>query len=402
MMNRILVVDDEKSTLKAIARIFMNAAFELEFADNGKDALRAVDNFNPDLVILDVMMPGLNGYEVCRRLKSDKKNAGTMVLLLSGKGDLGDRLKGYEVEADDYLTKPYEPEELQAKAAILLRLKNVQDELLSTNQNLEKLVEARTRELVKKERQALVGQMLQGIVHNLQSPVTVVGGLTKLASRKVGEVLETYPKYENDDLRKVTEDVLKYLGDILTASQKIESIISNLLVKSRKEAVSEKQNINLNDLIIKELEFLEADRGIKHGLKKTLKLHPDLPEIFGTYSDFSQVCYNIIKNASDAMKYSSEKELLITTRHDHNHIYIEFQDTGIGIKPEHHDRIFDPFFTTKPLKGTEEEGEATGTGLGLYTCAQLMEAYGAKIDVKSELNVGTTFSIAIPFQKSAT
>jgi signal transduction histidine kinase len=374
----------------------MEPGYELRFADNGKAALETVETFNPSLVILDIMMPGMNGYDVCRLLKSDKKTASTMVLLLSGKDNIGDRLKGYEVEADDYMTKPYDPEELRAKAEILLRLKNVQDDLLSTNQNLEKIVAVKTRALVRKERQALVGQMIQGIVHNLRSPVTVVGGMAELATRKLAELSEKCPKDEKNELCKVTEKIHEYLRDIVTASHKIESIISNLLVKSRKEAVSDKQNIDLNDLLRKELEFLDADMEIKHGLQKTLNLDQNLPEIYGTYTDFSQVCYNMIKNASDAMRCSPKKEIIITTRHDNNFIYIEFHDTGSGIDPEHIDHIFDPFFTTKPLIGTEEEGESAGTGLGLYTCTQLLEAYGAKIHVKSELNIGTTFCISIP------
>jgi len=399
-MNRVLVVDDEKANLNAVGRIFSDSGYELAFADNGNEALNAMKDLTPDLVILDIMMPGISGYEVCRRLKSDPKTARTMVLLLSGKGDIGDRLKGYEVEADDYLIKPYDSEELRAKAGILLRLKSVQDELLATNENLEKIVEAKTRDLVRKEREALVGRMVQGIVHNLRSPMTVVGGMAKLASRKLVELLGVCPDDGKNDLRRSVEMVSGYLGDIIAASQRIESIINNLLVKSGKEAAVKKQGINLNDLLANELEFLNGDMEIKHDLQKNLLLDPTLPEINGIYSDFSQVCYNLIKNASDAMQHSSKKELIITTRHDHNHIYLDFQDTGSGIAPEHLDHIFDPFFTTKALRGTEEEGEAAGTGLGLYTCAQLMEAYGAQIQVKSDLNIGTRFTIAIPLQNN--
>ena len=127
-MNRILVVDDEERNIEIINRIFVRDDYEMEFAQNGKDALECVSDFEPDVIVLDVMMPGIDGYKVCHQLKSDKETSKIMVLLLSGKVTIEDRLKGYEVQADDYVTKPYDPEELRAKVRILLRLKNAQDE----------------------------------------------------------------------------------------------------------------------------------------------------------------------------------------------------------------------------------------------------------------------------------
>lgn len=128
-MSRIFVVDDDKIALKVIRRIFMDQDYEMEMAQSGQEAVERIPRFKPDLVILDVTMPGMSGYEVCRQLKSNEQTAGTMVLLLSGRIDLEDRLKGYEMLADDYLTKPYEPPELLAKVKILLRLKTTRDEI---------------------------------------------------------------------------------------------------------------------------------------------------------------------------------------------------------------------------------------------------------------------------------
>jgi DNA-binding response OmpR family regulator len=127
-MNRILVVDDEEGVLNAVKRIFKKDDYKMEFAQDGEKALQIAMSFDPDIVILDIMMPGIDGYEVCRRLKSGRKTSEVMVLLLSAKSDLKDKLAGYEALADDYLTKPYEPEELRARIKILLRLKNTLDE----------------------------------------------------------------------------------------------------------------------------------------------------------------------------------------------------------------------------------------------------------------------------------
>jgi len=395
-MNRILVVDDEENNLNAVKRVFADLDYTLRFARSGEGALACIrEDFDPDVVILDIMMPGIDGYEVCRYLKSNGKTSGIMVLLLSASAGLEDRLKGYEAKADDYMVKPYDPEELKAKVRILLRLKKAHDELRVINQDLENLVTYRTRELVKKERQAIVGQMVQGFIHNLQSPIMVVHNRIEMASLLVGDLQENISGDGTFDSR-IAQKINRQLDFSLKAADKVELLIHNLLAKSRRDAAVEKEEIDLNDLIVKELEFLNTDMELKHEVIKTLNLSPSLPSFLGIYSDFSQVVHNMVKNASDAMLNSHQKELNISTVHAHGRVLIRFEDTGPGIPARDLDRIFDPFFTTKPAKGMEKEGEATGTGLGLYTCLQLMKPYGGEISVKSEPGMGTCFIISLP------
>ena len=395
-MNRILVVDDEPHTLRAIERIFLDKEnVELDFADNGATGLEKVQSFSPDAVLLDIAMPGMDGYEVCRRIKSNSSTAGIMVLLVSAKISLKDRLKGYEVAADDYITKPYDPEELKAKAGILLRLKQIQDELKETNLNLEALVEQKTRELIKKERQALIGQMIQGIVHNLRGPLTATSGFAQLAQSILEDCISKAGDYSKDlerDLKKIDG----FLNDNLTAQKRLEQLIDNLLVKGRKDASPQKTPLDLNKVITSELNFLEADMDIKHKIKKNLNLASDLPSFLGLYSDFSQIFCNLIRNAAHAMKKSPVNELTITTTYDERNIIIDFQDTGTGIDPQIIDKIFEPFFSTKAIKDTAQEGEPVGTGLGLYTCAEIIKSYGGEIKVKNVPDKGACFSILIP------
>ena len=127
-MNRILVVDDEEMLLLYLSKRLKKHNYDVVTCLSGEEALEKVKAFDFDVVILDVILPGIDGYEVCRRLKSDKKTSGIMVLILSVRKTVEERLKGYEVEADDYIIKPYDLEELLAKIRILLRLKNALDE----------------------------------------------------------------------------------------------------------------------------------------------------------------------------------------------------------------------------------------------------------------------------------
>lgn len=394
-MNRILAVDDEQNNLNAIRRQFADFDCTMEFAENGEEALEIISSFKPDLIILDIMMPGIDGYEVCRQLKSDDRTKGIMVLLLSGKSGVHDRLIGYDARADDYLIKPYDPEELKAKAKILLRLKNTQDELLNVNRNLEKIVQERTRQLVKKERQAIIGLMVQGLVHNLRGPVMIIQAMADLARLNIKDFIESLEK-DFDGLPEFTEDIFKKFEKLSDGVEQLDNLIDNLLAKGRQEAIDERQDLNLNDIITNEFKFLDADLKIKRNIKKRLNLDPTIPPISGVYSDFSQVIYNLVQNASDAMKNSQRKEITISSKQDEQHVYLIFQDTGAGIAYENLDRIFDPFFTTKLEKGSEKKGEPTGTGLGLHICSQLMQSYGAKISVESQIEVGTTFTIALP------
>lgn len=395
-MFRILVVDDEKENLHAIERIFFDECdCELQFSDNGQEALQLAEDIRPDLILLDIMMPGMDGYEVCRKVKAEGRNGDIKVLFLSGRSSVDDRLKGYATLADDFVTKPYDAQELRAKVRILLRLKQAQDELRESNRNLERIIEQRTRELVVKERQALVGRMVQGIVHNLQNPLMAASGFSQLARKNLG-LLDPLPEKLTLKQREAVEKAGMSVGKVLEALNRVQTLIDNLLQKGRKDANVQYQKINLNDLITAEVQFFEADMEFKHKIVKELQLDPSLPECRGIYADFSQIFGNIIKNAVDAIRHSAVKKITIATRHDAKNIFIDFTDTGMGITPQDKPHIFEPFFSTKVLKG-EGEDEPAGTGLGLHTCQQLITSYHGAITVSSDPHVGTTFTVSLPY-----
>ena len=132
--NRILVVDDEANHRRAIRRVLMDLDAEIMESETGKEALETAKTFRPDLVILDILMPAMDGYEVCRKLRRDPETVGTMILLLSARLHVTARLEGYEAGADDYLSKPFDPEELSAKCRILCRLKEARDQVAESEE----------------------------------------------------------------------------------------------------------------------------------------------------------------------------------------------------------------------------------------------------------------------------
>lgn len=394
-MPKILVVDDEPASLHAICRVFADADLQLHCAEDGEKALQAVRELNPDLVLLDILMPGVDGYEVCRRIKADPASAGTMVLLLSGKSALEDRMQGYSVQADDFMVKPYDPEELLAKVTILLRLRNAQDELRVMNRDLELLVAQRTRELVQKERQAVIGQMVQGIVHNLRGPLSASMGIASLAQDVFRECIAQARNTAADLVPQLTA-LAGYIDMIVQSNKNSETLINSLLVKSRKDAVQEKTSLAINEIITTELQFLDADMRIKHRLDKVLILADNIPSIQGVYADFSQIFCNLIRNAADAMAEAPVKRLTIRSAFDGQHIIVDFIDTGAGMEPAVTEKIFVPFFTTKAINVDEAGDGPVGTGLGLYTCAEIIKTYGGGIAVRSQPGQGSCFTVLIP------
>lgn len=395
-MQKILVVDDDIASLHAICRVFADADdLELQGAADGEQALLAVRTWGPDLVLLDILMPGVDGYEVCRRIKADPASAGTMVLLLSGRSALDDRLRGYAVQADDYIAKPYDPHELQAKVAILLRLKMAQDQLRAMNRDLELLVAQRTRELVRKERQAVIGQMIQGIVHNLKGPLSGSLGFASLAREEIMTCLAQAQGAAAPWVPQLTT-IAGYIDLVVRSNEKLRALVNSLLVKSRNDAVMEKTGLAINEIITAELQFLDADMLIKHRIDKELIMAANLPAIQGVYVDFSQIFCNLIRNAADAMHTTPVKKLTIRTASDGQRITVDVMDTGSGMEPAVMAKIFDPFFSTKGGDVSAGGDGPEGTGLGLYTCAEIINAYGGRISVSSHPGQGSCFTVLIP------
>lgn len=262
-------------------------------------------------------------------------------------------------------------------------------------------------QLVQAEKLSAIGRLAQGLAHNLLTPLTVIRGRTQLlldeardyfeeklpslSSRMAGEKLETPP-----DVAEVYDNMRQELFAIERGSRTMQEIVDNLMYKSRREQEEHKQLIDLNDLLWQELKFLNGDPRFKHYIEKVYNFTEEPLYIEGIYSDFSQSFSNLIKNAIDAMEGCKRPVLTITTRGDEEHIYIDINDTGVGIPPENIPHLFEPFFTTKPINGGNMTG--TGTGLGLHSCYQLLSPYGARFEVKSQPG-DTTFTVKIPRQK---
>jgi len=275
------------------------------------------------------------------------------------------------------------------------RLKKVSaknKKLEEENRLLNKKIEHLSSQLVKQDAAASYGLLVQGMVHNLNNPLAVINGRLDLLNLSMQK-----------DHKQGVFNLDKYKENVALIKKNLEnltSMIRNTLARSVNHKSEEKTEIDINSLFEQELKFLEANTFFKHNINLKLETNPDLPKIQAVYSDLSQIFMNIIQNSIDAMWQSREKTLTVKTDSNDQQITVEISDTGCGIAEENLPKIFDVFYTTKPKCSTEiGNSSPTGTGLGMYMVAKLAEEYNMKYEIKSQVNVGTSFKILIPVKK---
>ena len=276
-------------------------------------------------------------------------------------------------------------EDITAKKRAEIRTQSLHDSISKSNLELKKSLEHLGRsqtKLMAAQKLEQIGLLASGLAHNLRTPLSGIKGYTQLL--------------------KSDHPELKELEFIIDEVAIMESIINNLMLKSRKDHQKSEEVINLNDLLRIEIQFLSAHLFFKHRVKKVLEFDEHLPSIKGVYSHFSQALLNIIQNALDAMYDSETKVLTIRTRHDASAIYVEIGDTGCGIPSEIQAHVFDDFFTTKPSTVDRQGDEPTGTGLGLGSANQNLRLYGGRIEIESAPDKGTVVTVALPRQRKAT
>jgi signal transduction histidine kinase len=318
-------------------------------------------------------MPGIDGYEVCRQIRANEAFRTVKIIMVSSRSELKERLNGYASGADDYIGKPFQEEELLAKVRVFLRIRALENELQQLNNTLNEQVSLRTEQLLLAEKLAAIGRYSAGIVHNLNTPLQVIMGSAELLAIK-------HP--DNPNIMRLRK-----------AAAQMKKIISTIISTGYREGGTDYTEVDLNEVIRDQIELLKSNTFFKHKIRTEMILS-SLPAYRGIYAHFSQSFGNLIKNAADAMYSSEQKFLSITTSVKDGIILIRISDTGHGISKERMAKIFNPFFTTKPLTASDER--PTGTGLGLASAKEMIEAYGGEISVESQLGKGSVFTVILP------
>ncbi|MCB0287852.1 MAG: response regulator [Calditrichia bacterium] len=395
----ILIVDDIPKNIQLLGNILSNHGYNIAVATNGKQALTIIEKKLPDLVLLDVMMPEIDGFEVCQRIKDNPASREIPVIFLTAKHEVEDKIRGFEVGGSDYVTKPFETAEVIARVRTHLQLKNALDTIHQYNQQLERIVDERTEALIRAERHAAFSMLIQGIVHNLRNPLNAISGSIQLIEMERNRVNKLQiPDPENDEWKKAQKSfasIWHYTEMAETGTGKLIQMINSLMAKSRADKSDNIELVDLNQLLQREIDFLLADQHFRNHTKRVLEFCEGELMVEVVSSEISQVLQNLIRNAIDAMFEQPDATITIRTGNNAEEVWFMVQDNGPGIPEEVQAKIFDPFFTTKPKADSDSKGPK-GTGLGLHMCSEMIRAYNGRIDLESKPGMGAAFRVVLP------
>lgn len=361
----IVNVDDNEPTRYFRARILTAAGFEVLDAATGAAALTLVENSSPDLILLDVHLPDINGTEVCRRIRSMSSGASLIIVQISASA-VGATQATISLDngADAYLTEPVDPDVLVATVRAMLRLRNAEKSLLLANQRLE---------TVNKELKRVNDDLEQfafAASHDIQEPLRTITSLLQLLEQQIADRL--------DERQKM------FFGYVLDAATRMRNLVLAILSYSQigRGDASALQPVDLNVVYANVLEIL---RDPIEESKVVIQMKGRLPVVSCQQAQLSQLFQNLLINAIKYARPEEPPRIHITSQMNDAGLWqIEIKDNGIGIESKYLDHIFVPF---KRLHGQE----IPGTGIGLAYCRRIVEICGGKIWVESELGKGSTF-----------
>jgi signal transduction histidine kinase len=363
----ILVVDDTPANLQLLTGMLKERGYKVRPVPSGKLALQAAKNAPPDLILLDINMPELDGYEVCAQLKRDERTRDVPVLFISALNETIDKVLAFGVGGLDYITKPFQFEEVDARVAAHLKLRRLQLDLALRNRELQRSNEELRR------LQELRDNLTQMIVHDLRSPLTGICGTYELLA------------LETDKLPSAIQKMVELSRGSL---DQILAMINSLLDVSKIEAGElqlHRCDCDLVDLTREAVDLLAGVRGNRQVL-----IEPESESLFLSVDRdlISRVLQNLLGNALKFTKPGGEIRVHLARQNDS--VRVSVIDNGPGIPPEYHQRIFEKFGQV------ESTTSRTGTGLGLTFCRLVVEAHGGSIGVVSVVGKGSTFWFELP------
>jgi len=418
-VTKILIADDAPDILELLTCMLRMDGYEVVVAADGRRAIELASTEQPDAILLDVMMPEMDGIEACRRLKDDPRLRNIPVILVTGKAADDDVVKGLDVGADDYVTKPFRKEILAARVRSAVRVKRDHDTILRINDQLRAEIAERKRmetELARAQRLESIGRLAAGIAHEINTPNQYIGDNIRFMGQAFVELRRLIDAFRRllqgvkeasvtDLLVADTEAALHqadpdYLvGEIPRAAREalegVESVARTVrAMKAFAQAEGERKTpIHVGQSI--ENAIIVCRNEWKHVADVVTDFDPDLPLVPCVPGQFNEVILNLLRNAAqaiaEAVKTGSPQKGRITVRarRDADKVEIRIEDTGIGIPEEIRSRVFDPFFTTRPV------GQGTGQGLAVAH-AIVVQGHGGTITFETQPGRGTTFVIRLP------
>ncbi|BAY33545.1 response regulator receiver sensor signal transduction histidine kinase [Nostoc carneum NIES-2107] len=410
----ILIVDDNPTNLSVLSAALSSAGFKFRVAVNGESAIAQVERNPPELILLDVQMPGIDGFETCRRLKANPDSQNIPIIFTTALADIDSKTKGFSLGAVDYIPKPFSQEEVIARVRVHLQLKRLTESLERQLSDRTIALQQAQIQLVQQEKLSTLGELIAGVAHEINNPITFISSNIEHLEEYIAAITEILGLYQEEylhpstkitdasqelDLEFALQDIVKIIDSFKLGTDRLRNLSLSLRNFSRAD-VDTKQPADLHQGLDSTLLILQ------HRLKsvgdrpriEVAKSYGQLPEVNCYPGQINQVFMNILANAIDALDEAmihdkmsaSVPQIQITTELDaENCVIIRIADNGMGIPDLIQERLFEPLFTTKPV--------GKGTGLGLSIAHQIIvEKHNGTLAVNSQLGQGTEFSIKIP------
>ncbi len=428
----ILVIDDSPANLDFLYITLDCAGYEVMLEKDGRMGIEQVRSKQVDLILLDVIMPKIDGFEICTILKSEPATKDIPIIFMTALTDAVQKVKGLSLGAVDYVTKPFQQEEVLARIQVHVKLRRLNLELDQQKQQLEQRVQERTAELsqaleelkktqlqlVQSEKISLLGQLVTGVAHEVNNPLGFISSNLHHATQYVQDLIHLVKLYRKQfpnpggeikneieaiDLQHVLEDLPKMISSMKLGTVSIQGIMESLRKFSRGDGNSKKA-VDIHDGLETTLMILQHRIKAKaqRSVIEIVKDYGNLPLVECYPGQLNQVLMNLLANAIDALEeamgnreWGIGKNLLptpqirICTTVDNENVTIRIADNGPGMSDSVQSQIFNPFFTTKP--------KGKGAGLGLSISYQIVvDQHGGDLVCVSVLGEGTEFAIKIP------
>jgi two-component system, NtrC family, sensor kinase len=419
---KILIAEDDFVSRLLVKKAVEKIGHDVLEAEDGKIALELFLEHKPDMIISDWMMPEMDGIELCQKIRASDKKTYSYIILLTAKDKMTDLVEVFEAGADDYIIKPFKPDELRSRiknGERIIKLEgehhDLQKELVGKNNKLDKtLARLKTTQsqILQAEKMASIGQLAAGVAHEINNPIgfissnldalndymtdfdTLLQHFQKLEkilkesnqenlSSEIKQQIQTVSDYEEEiEVDYLKDDIPELLKDCKEGTGRVGKIVGDL--KSFAHPGNDEQMlVDINKGLVSTLNVVNNEIKYKATVTKDLG---EIPLVEGYPQKLNQVFMNILVNAAQSIK--EKGEIKIVTKQKGKYVAVSISDNGCGIEKDHLSKIFDPFFTTKAI--------GAGTGLGMNIAYNIIEEHKGKIDVKSQVGKGTVFTIILP------
>nr|NJM03878.1 response regulator [Desulfobacula sp.] len=419
---KILIAEDDYVSRLLVKKAVGKSGHDIIEAENGRLAWELFLEQSPDMVISDWMMPEMDGITLCQKIRASGKKAYSYIILLTAKDKMTDLVEVFDAGADDYIVKPFKPDELRSRIKTGERIihlershHQLQEDLILQNGKLdEALRELKITQghMLQSEKMASIGQLAAGVAHEINNPIGFIGSnleALKDYMEDVNEILSRYQKLgrslagpaekslsaeikealkairqfeEEKDLDYLKKDIPELLQDCKEGTRRVGKIVADL--KSFAHPGNDRQMlVDINKGLESTLNVVYNELKYKAAVTREFG---DIPRVEGFPQKLNQVFMNILMNAAQAIE--EKGEIRIETKKEGDNVVVSVSDTGCGIKEEHLSKVFDPFFTTKEI--------GKGTGLGMNMAYNIVKEHKGKIFVQSTVGKGTTVTVSLP------